>query len=116
MTFIAADLNTVSGSVRASQLSCRQLDVRTVSGDAGLQHCTAETLKLTSVTGELRVSLEQPFQTLGATTVTGALTVQAPVSGVHVQRRAVAGRVQLWQAAQRDDGPVITMNTVSGDL
>lgn len=116
LSFITADLNTVSGAVRCSRIDADQLDLRTVSGDVSMDSCCADTLKLNSVTGDLRIGLSAPFISFSANSVTAGLTLTVPLSEVHVQRRAVAGHMQLWQAVQASGAPTITMNTVSGDL
>ena len=116
LCFITADLNTISGHMQIASLYSETLDLRTVSGDIHLELSRCGTVRAHSVTGETTLMLLDPIESLTASSVIGSLTVEVPMEKVHVQRRAVAGRVQLWQILDDPEAPLVSMNTVSGDL
>lgn len=116
LSFMSGEIKTVTGGIDASGVRCGELSVRTVSGGVQLHHMAMDQLRLGSVTADARVHMDEPFVSVALNTITGGVAIEAPVEQVHVQRRAPAGRLQLWEVQEQPDAPQITMNTVSGSL
>lgn len=113
---LSARLSTVSGSLNAALLACDQLHLRTVSGEVNLEDSHLLEGRLTSVSGNIRLGLTQPLDRLHANTMSGNLTLEAPISAVKVHHTSINGRLQTWGVALQEQGIPVSLKSVSGNL
>ena len=128
-------LATVSGDLRTSDISAIELRTRTATGaltviSAGAERFTGRTvsgalrvengdfraMRLSSASGGLFLDLDAPFDTLDASTVAGDVTLQAPIAAAVINHRTVTGRLRTGGVSITDEGPAVSVNTVTGDL
>lgn len=109
-------LRTVSGEMNVMDAVCDKLTLRTVSGNAALDGCAFSQGNLDTVSGHLVLNLVEPFDLLDVTTVSGNLSLDAPIQAANIRRKAVSGRLRTKSLTLADQGVPITMTTVSGDL
>lgn len=113
---LTAHLGTVSGVMNAVLLGCDTLRLHTVSGDVTLEDSHLLNGRLSSVSGNLRLGLTQPLESLHASTVSGSLALEAPISAVKVHHTSINGRLQTWGVALQEQGIPVTLTSVSGNL
>lgn len=92
------------------------LELRSVSGELRANACRADQVKILSMTGDADLDFCEAFGLFSFSSVTGSLRLQVPCENLCVQRRAVTGSMHLWQLTEDAEAPLVTMNTVSGDL
>ncbi len=128
-------LTTVSGDLLASDLSAIVMHVRTVTGCLTLRTAGAETLKARTVSGDfrlsegdfrkitvngvssdLRIDLATVFEQMDATTVAGDIMIYAPTREANISLRSATGRLRTSEVSITDEGPVLNVVTVSGNL
>lgn len=113
---LTASLGTISGATKAALLACDTLRLHTVSGDAALEDSHMLSGKLSSVSGSIRLMLTEPLESLHASSMSGSLTLEAPISAVKVHYTSLNGRLQTWGIALQEQGIPINFSTVSGNL
>ena len=109
-------LKTVTGTMRGECLQAEKAAIRTVSGPVSLDRSSFRTLKLGSVSADMTVDLRQPFLTADASTVSGDIRLAAPFDRGHVNYRTVTGKLRTSAVSLAEDGPEISVTSVSGNL
>lgn len=113
---MTAVLHTVTGLLDVCGISAEKGSLRTVSGDLSLYRGAFRQLKLTSVSGMVVAGLDEAFDTLDINTVSGAMSVQAPIERARISLRSVTGKLKTEGVENGDGGPVISANSMSGGL
>ena len=128
-------LDTVSGTIMASNLNFLTLSARSVTGDVRLNQVSAGKCSLFStsgsltaigtalrngsantVTGPVALDLTVPFSELTLNSVTGELSVDAPISECDVLLRSVSGRIRTNGISIVEGAAKLRATTVSSDL
>ena len=113
---MSVTLHTVSGLLDVCGITAEKGSLRTVSGDLSLYRGIFRQLKLTSVSGMIVAGFDEAFEALDINTVSGAMSVQAPIMRAKIGLRSVAGKLKTEGVENAEDGPVISANSVSGSL
>jgi hypothetical protein len=85
-------LNTVSGAVEGDGLA-GPTNVNTVSGDVTLQRSELPKVTLSTVSGDLALDLLSGRSTIASNSVSGDVTVRAPLQGFDVEAHTASGQV-----------------------
>lgn len=109
-------LVTVSGNVDATDTSADICVIRAVSGDVRITDGSASHWKLTAVSGDITIDMSNPFEKLGASSVSGNVRVTVPMSDVDAYIRSVTGRIRTRDISITENAPKVSLTTVSGDL
>lgn len=113
---ITCHLRTVSGSLRASKVVCTKLVLRSVSADVFLEESAFSEGNLDSVSGSFDLMLTAPMDLLNVTTVSGSLSMDAPITAARIRHKSVSGRLRTKGIELNEEGVPITMNSVSGSV
>lgn len=117
LTFTDITLRTVVGDIRAADVTCVHATLATTSGAIGVRGASIGQCALTSITGAMTLAFRTPFDSLTATSVTGDLAIDAPITRCGVTHRSVTGRVTAGSIAIEDGAtPTVHFNTVAGNL
>lgn len=114
--FDTSTVRSVSGDLRLEQLSGSKCSLRTVSGDVLGQQLAFDAYRLNSVSGSFTLDMTRPFQRVDGNSVSGDMTIHAPMTQVNAIFRTVSGRIHTDGVSILEDEPLVHINTVSGDL
>lgn len=109
-------LQTVEGKLSATDVQCDQLQLRAVCSNVKLESGSFSQGRISNVTGEINLSLDQPFDWLEANTISGSIWLDAPLSDINVRHKTVSGHLRVAGAEITESGVPITVSSVSGDL
>lgn len=109
-------LKSVSGRIKAGELKGEKLHVRTVSGDVDMQSSTFEKLKLATVSGRMAIEMEEMFERIDATSVSGEIDIHSPVQTIQSTLRSLSGRIRTNGVALSEEGPVVNITSVSANI
>ena len=111
-------LRTISGDIRAEALQAISLSVRSVSGNLVLNSTKTETLKCNSVSGEQSLHMDQEFQRMDISAVSGDVIIMAPVKRMNATLRSIGGsiRTEGVEIADDDTVPIVRVSGVSTGL
>ncbi len=118
---ISADklaLKTVSGDARGEDIIARSVSLRSVNGNMALDGLSVKKLKSNSVNGTQTYNMVEDFERVEVNTVSGDVTITAPVEAMKVNLRSVSGRVLTERVSitDKDDVPAVRITGVSADL
>lgn len=116
LTGLTVTLHTMTADIQAERIQAPKLNLRTVSGSMNVSGSGIQTIRSSSMTGELTLDLADAYDQLDATTVSGSITVNAPVDLANVSMRAVSGRLRTDGVSLNDGGAEVSVTSVSGDL
>ncbi len=105
-------VSSVSGSVQALNLICRELDLDSTSGRVSCENCTVDDLDANSVSGS--IVLDGTFQKVRTETVSGSTRIACATQPDDINADSVSGSitVQLPENASF----IAKLDTVSGGL
>ena len=111
-------LKTISGEIRGDKLEGKTLLVRSVSGDQRMDEVEAETIKCNSINGEQNYHFTKAFCQLDANTVSGNITLSAPIEKAQVSMRSISGRVRTEgvELVEEESAPKVNVTGVSSEL
>ena len=111
------DLNvdTVSGMVMVSDVSFLTLSVRSVTGDIKLNQADCGKCSIFSTSGSLTV-MRTALSRGSASTVTGEMCVDAPITECDAVLRSVSGRIRTSGVSIVEGADKLRATTVSSDL
>ncbi len=116
LSFITVSIRSVIGDVKLSQVRCEKCSAMTTSGDVCLSGASIRTLSSATVTGHALIDLAAPFEELVMNTVTGDMSVDAPISACDAALRSVSGRIRRDGVVQQEGSARIRATSVSGCL
>ena len=117
LLFLTAVMRTVTGDVRISDMVCSKVSLGSTSGAIVVANSSMDQCALTSITGNADIGLRSPFRSIRANSVTGDLTLSAPVGQCRVSHRCISGHINTSDISIVEQGDVsVTFNTVAGDL
>lgn len=109
-------MHTVSGHLFGGMVDCERLTLRSVASDITMEDVSFRTVKAASVSGSIRLGATRPIEAVDANTVTGHLTISAPVSQIRLSYHSVSGQLRTRGVALQQSGIPISLSSVSGDL
>lgn len=112
---IDAKIHTVTGRVLCAALESERLGLRTISGAMQLEGLSARQVRLGTVSGDCLLTFAQPFQSLEGTSVSGDISVNAPMAELALSTRGMASRVSLDGISQSEDAAArVSLTLVTG--
>ena len=116
LTGISMALHTVSGDVLAHDLSGESLSLRTVSGKVRLSGASFVSYRLNDVSGEVTLEMAAPFDRLDGVTVSGGVSITAPITRADASLRAISGRLLTEGVSIGSGAPRVAMSSVSASV
>lgn len=116
MDFFTITLRSVTGDVKLMNASCEKCTLASTSGDVIASAVSLRTCSVTNITGNASLALVTPFEEITATSVTGDVTIDAPVSECDAVLRSVAGRIRTSGVSIVEGAARVRVTTVSGGL
>ena len=111
-------LKTISGDIRGDKLEAKTLLVRSVSGDQRMDEVEAENVKANSINGEQNYHFVKAFWQVDANTVSGNVTLSAPMEKAQISMRSISGRVRTEgvTVVEEGDAPKVNITGISSEL
>lgn len=116
MSFITIGMKAVTGDVKLVSAACEKCTLASTSGDVKAEAVSLHTCSVTNITGNAALSLVSPFEEITATSVTGDVTIDAPIDACDAVLRSVAGRIRTSGVSIEDGAAKVRVTTVSGGL
>ena len=116
LTGISMGLHTVSGDVLAHDLSGESLSLRTVSGKVRLEGAGFVSYRLNDVSGDVALTLSDAFERLDGGTVSGNVSITAPITRADASLRAISGRLLTEGVSIGSGAPRVAMSSVSANV
>ena len=110
------NLDTVSGDVLAHDLSGESLSLRTVSGKVRLEGAGFVSYRLNDVSGDVALTLSDAFERLDGVTVSGNVSITAPITRADASLRAISGRLLTEGVSIGSGAPRVAMSSVSANV
>ena len=116
LTGISLTLHTVAGDILAHDLSGESLSLRTVSGKVRLDGASFVSYRLNDVSGDVALNLAGAFDRLDGVTVTGNVSITAPITRADASLRAISGRLLTEGVSIDSGGPRVAMSSVTANV
>lgn len=117
LSFITACLRSVTGDVKVTCLGCDKCTLGTTSGDISALGSILNSCTIASITGNASLALQSPFTEISATTVSGDVAIDAPISECNAVLRSVSGRIRTSGISILDTAEAkVHVTSVSGGL
>lgn len=116
VTSITTALRSVSGDVRLAGGCGEKLNLRTVSGSIHCEGAAYDAYRINTVSGDATLALERAFAQLEGVSVSGRISVYAPMDRADAVLRAVSGRLRTSGVSIQPDAPRASVSSVSGDF
>lgn len=116
VSFLTMTVRTVTGDVKIHSAGCRKCALSTTAGNLSMLDSALNSLVLASVTGSAGVSLAEPFQEVSMSSVSGSLTIEAPIDACDAVLRSVSGRIRTNGLSNVEGAAKIRAATVTGNL
>ena len=113
---IALVLRTISGRIQGEGLNGRTLSCRTVTGTVKLSGCAFQEYQLNGMSADQTIELSEGFTSMEGSTVSGDVSIFAPVQAAEITLRAVTGRLRVCGMENRRGDAPIRFTSVSGCL
>lgn len=114
--FITLNARSVTGDIKFTHVALDQMSLFSTSGSLSLQASRFRRGSASTVTGLVALDLTAPFEELTLNSVTGDLSVDAPIAECDAVLRSVSGRIRTGSISIVEGGPKLRATTVSSDL
>ena len=117
LLFQTATMRTVTGDIRLTDAVCTRVSLGTTSGGIVAENASLSQCTLTTITGSADINLRSPFRKISANSVTGNLSISAPIEQCCVNHRCVSGRLNASEVSIVEQAEAsVQFNTVAGDI
>lgn len=116
LDFITLSLRSVTGDVKLHNARCEKCTLASTSGDVLAAAVSLLRCSVTSITGNMSLSLLSPFEEITANSVSGDVSIEAPVDACDATLRSVAGRIRTSGISIVEGAARVHVTTVSGGL
>lgn len=113
---IDLNMRSVTGQIMVHDVIGENFSLRTVSGQGDADGLNFRSLRATSVSGSLRLTVTEAFEKLEGNSVSGVLRVAMPMDRVDAVLRTVSGRLRTENVSISEGAPKVNISTVTGDL
>ncbi len=116
LEFFTISLKSVTGDVKLVHAGCDKCTMVSTSGDVSAAGVSLQSCGVTSITGNTALSLLSPFEEITATSVSGDVSIDAPIEVCDAVLRSVAGRIRTSGVSILEGAAKVRVTTVSGGL
>ncbi|MBQ3156246.1 MAG: DUF4097 family beta strand repeat protein [Clostridia bacterium] len=116
LSFITLSARSVTGDVKLTQTGCSRCSLFSTSGSLIADSMQLSTGTASTVTGLISLALLSPFEELSLNSVTGDLSVDAPIIECDAVLRSVSGRIRTGGVSITEGAAKLRATTVSSDL
>ena len=116
VNFLALSARSVTGDMKLTQVSTGKCCLFSTSGSLTAMRTALKTGSASTVTGLITLDLVTPFEELALNSVTGDLCVDAPITECDAMLRSVSGRIRTSGVSIAEGAGKLRATTVSSDL